>query len=114
MTARFFRYAGGDTVKYGFYWNVREWEAQVVPKEGGTLAGEADVRYIRMPLFVLLVVAPIMGAIYAFFLPFIGFAMLAMFLVGRLRRMITGTPPAVDATVKTAAASHGHSARKAA
>jgi hypothetical protein len=102
MAKGFFGYAGGDTVKYGFYWNVREWEAQVVSKEGGTLAGESDVRYIRMPLFALLILAPIMGAIYAFFLPFIGFAMLAMFLVGRLRRMITGTPPVVDASA------HGH------
>ena len=110
MAKGFFGYAGGDKVKYGFYWNVREWEAQVVPKEGGTLAGTSDVRYVRMPLFVLLVVAPIMGAIYAFFLPFIGFAMLAMFLVGRLRRMISGTPPAVDAS----AHAHGEKPRKAA
>lgn len=114
MTKSFFRYAGGDKVKYGFYWNVREWEAQVVPKEGGTLNGEADVRYIRMPLFALLVIAPVMGAIYAFFLPFIGFAMLAMFLVGRLRRMISGTPPAADATSGHPATAHHGSSRKAA
>ncbi len=98
MAKSFFKYAGGDRVRFGFYWNVREWEAQVVSKEGGTLAGEPDVRYIRMPLFAVLVLAPVMGAIYAFFLPFIGFAMLAMFLVGRLRGMISGTPPAVDAS----------------
>jgi hypothetical protein len=114
MTKSFFKYAGGDTVKYGFYWNVREWEAQVVPKEGGTLGGEPDVRYIRMPLFALLVLAPIMGAIYAFFLPFIGFAMLAMFLVGRLRSMITGTPPAIDASARASASAHHNSPRKAA
>ena len=108
MTKGFFKYAGGDTVKYGFYWNVREWDAQIVPKEGGTLAGESDVRYIRMPLFALLVLAPIMGAVYAFFLPFIGFAMLAMFLVARLRGMITGRPPAVEPAGKSGS-SHGHS-----
>jgi hypothetical protein len=100
MTKGFFKYAGGDEVKYGFYWNVREWEAQVVPREGGKLAGDRDIRYIRMPLL-------------AFFLPFIGFAMLAMFLVGRVRRMVTGTPPAVGAAGTAAEQGH-HDTKKAA
>lgn len=46
----------------------------------------------------LLVLAPLMGAAYAFFLPFIGFAMLVMFLAGKLRAMFSTTPPAADAT----------------
>lgn len=113
MTKGFFKYAGGDEVKYGFYWNIREWEAQVVPREGGKLAGDRDIRYIRMPLLALLVLAPVMGAVYAFFLPFIGFAMLAMFLVGRVRRMVTGTPPAVGAAGTAAEPGH-HDTKKAA
>ena len=85
---------GGDRVPAGFYWNAREWEAQVVPKEGGVLTGAAENPYIRMPLPAVLVLAPLMGAVYAFFLPFIGFAMVMMYLAGRLRRVFTTSPPA--------------------
>ena len=88
------RYKGGETVKPGFYFNLAEWEAQVVPKEGGVLTGAAENPYIRMPLPAVLVLAPLMGAVYAFFLPFIGFAMVMMYLAGRLRRLFTTTPPA--------------------
>ena len=88
------RYTGGEAVKAGFYWNLREWEANVIPREGGPLKGSADARYVRVPLPVLLVLAPIMGAAYAMFLPFIGFAMLAAFLAGRLKALFTTTPPA--------------------
>ena len=88
------RFVGGEIVKAGFYWNVREWEAQVVPREGGPLKGGPDERYLRVPLPLLLLLAPLMGAAYAMFLPFIGFAMLAAFLVGRLKTLFRTTPPA--------------------
>lgn len=102
MTKSFMKYHGGDEVRFGFYWNVREWEAQIVPREGGELKGRADVTYVRMPLLALLVLAPIMGGIYAIFLPFIGIAMVLMYLAGRLRSLFRTTPPAVDATVSAA------------
>lgn len=98
MLKRLIGYHGGDNVRFGFYWNPKEWEAQIVPKEGGMLRGEAEVGYIRMPMLLLLVFAPLMGAAYAFFLPFIGFAMVAMRLAGLLRRK-AGTPPAAEARV---------------
>jgi hypothetical protein len=98
MTKSFMRYHGGDEVRFGFYCNVREWEAQIVPREGGELKGRADQTYVRMPLLALLVLAPIMGGVYAIFLPFIGIAMVLMYLAGRLRSLFKTTPPAVDAT----------------
>ena len=98
MTKSFMKYHGGDEVRYGFYWNVREWEAQIVPREGGELKGRADLTYVRMPLLALLVLAPIMGGVYAIFLPFIGIAMVLMYLAGRLRSFFKTTPPAVGAT----------------
>jgi hypothetical protein len=51
---------------------------------------------VRLPLLAVLVLAPIMGAVYAFFLPFIGFAMVLGYLAGRVRRPVTTTPPAVE------------------
>ncbi len=99
-----FRFAGGEHVKAGFYWNLREWEANIVPREGGILTAKDDARYVRVPLPVLLVVAPVMGAAYAMFLPFIGFAMVAMYLAGLVKRLFTTTPPAKEAADQTRAA----------
>lgn len=90
------KHKGGDTVKAGFYWHAKEWAATVVPPEGGALPGDEGVTYVRTPLPVLLVLAPAMGAVFAIFLPFIGLAMLASFLTGRLRRSKPHTPPAVE------------------
>ena len=39
MALGFSKFHGGDNVRFGFYWNVKEWEAQIVPKEGGELEG---------------------------------------------------------------------------
>jgi hypothetical protein len=71
---------GGTAAKSGFYWNLGKWEMTMVPKQGGILPGGASQRYLRVPVFALLVIAPLMGAVYAMFLPFIGFAMLFTFL----------------------------------
>jgi hypothetical protein len=104
MALGFAKRRGGEAVKFGFYWNVAEWKAQIVPAAGGTLDGEEGTRFLRLPLLVVLVVAPLMGAAFAMFLPFIGFAMLAMFLVGRLKAPETRmTPPAAEAAGKLAA-----------
>lgn len=99
------RYEGGTKVKGGFYWNLREWNAQVVPREGAALEGGEAAKYVRIPAILVLVLAPIMGAAYAMFLPFIGFAMLAMYLTGKLKGRHATTPPAKEqhADVKHAA-----------
>ena len=46
----------------------------------GRLPGDSTERYLKVPVLALLVIAPLMGAVYAMFLPFIGFAMLFTFL----------------------------------
>jgi hypothetical protein len=94
------KFKSGDRVKAGFYWNLKEWEAHIVKPEGGLLPGGEDIKYVRLPLLAVLVLAPLMGAVYAFFLPFIGFAMVLAYLAGRLRRMFTTTPPAVEQRVR--------------
>jgi hypothetical protein len=71
---------GGMAVKTGFYWNLGTWQLLTVPKEGGLLPGRTEDRYLRLPVLLMLLVAPLMGALYVIFLPFIGFAMLAGFL----------------------------------
>jgi hypothetical protein len=71
---------GGTAAKSGFYWNLGKWEMTMVPKQGGLLPGDAGDKYLKVPVLALLFVAPIMGAVYAMFLPFIGFALLFSYL----------------------------------
>ena len=97
MALGFAKHVGGDRVKFGFYWNLAEWEAQLVSAEGGELKGDGSNRYVRLPLLALPVVAPLMGAAFAFFLPFIGFAMVAVYLLKRIRGTVTTTTPPAEA-----------------
>jgi hypothetical protein len=85
---------GGTAAKNGFYWNLGKWEMTMVPKQGGILPGGAGERYLKVPVVGLLVLAPLMGAVYAMFLPFIGFAMLFAFLGKKALAM--GRSGAVD------------------
>ena len=73
------KYTAGETVKAGFYWNTQAWGAEIVPKEGGALPGDAGEVYYRIGWPVLLVAAPVMGSAFAMFLPFIGIALLVRF-----------------------------------
>ncbi len=74
------KHIGGNAVKAGFYWNLKKWEMVPLSGIGGTLPGGAGDRYLKVPIVAFLFIAPVMGGLYAFFLPFIGFAMLAAFL----------------------------------
>ena len=101
MALGFRKQVGGEHVRFGFYWNLAEWEAQIVPAAGGDLKGTTDDKYIRLPLLALLVIAPLMGAAYAFFLPFIGFAMLAYYITLWLTEKLTGRKMFADVTERT-------------
>ena len=65
---------GGAKVESGYYWNLRAWEVVTVGAESA-LPGGKEERFVHVPLPVLFVVAPVMGGLFAIFLPFIGFAM---------------------------------------
>jgi len=66
----------GETVKAGFYFNLRSWELDLHRKDGA-LEGRDDDRYVRIPTLALLVLGPAMGFFFVIFLPFIGFALFA-------------------------------------
>jgi len=78
------KHTGGTDVKAGFYWNLRKWEMVTLSGAGGRLPGHADDRYLKVPIVAFLFIAPVMGGLYAFFLPFIGFAMVFAFLGRKL------------------------------
>jgi hypothetical protein len=66
---------GGQRVKAGNYWNLATGE-RIHIDEGGALPGDAGAVYYKLHPAVMLFAAPVLGLIYAVFLPFIGIAML--------------------------------------
>jgi len=82
-------YTGGTKVNYGFYWSAAAWDMAMIPTEGGLLPGATDRRYLRIPTFLFLLMAPIMGALYVVFLPFAGFALLLGHLGKAVSRLAT-------------------------
>ena len=67
-------YKGGETVGKGTYWNLSTMERMDVETEG-TLPGNRSERFFRMSAAGILVLGPVLGLVYAMFLPFIGIAM---------------------------------------
>jgi len=67
------RHNGGEMVGKGTYWNLTNGERIDIAEEGTLPVGRT---YYRMPAAAVLVAAPVLGLLYAAFLPFIGIAML--------------------------------------
>jgi hypothetical protein len=67
---------GGHKVPGGFYYHKGNWEITVVQGEKGTLPGNEETAWVRIPTLAMLVGAPVMGGLFVVFLPFLGFAML--------------------------------------
>ena len=68
------RHSGGDKVGKGTYWNLTNGERVDITDEG-TLPGDANRTFYKMPAAAIIVAAPVIGLAYAAFLPFIGIAM---------------------------------------
>ena len=69
------KHNGGDRVGKGTYWNLTNGERIDISDEG-TLPGDVKKTYYRMPAAAIIVAGPVLGLMYAAFLPFIGIAML--------------------------------------
>lgn len=65
---------GGQKTEKGTYWNIMNGEKVELEQEG-TLPGEGT--YLKAPTIVMLLAGPLLGLVYAIFLPFIGIAMTA-------------------------------------
>jgi hypothetical protein len=72
------RHHGGTAVRGGFYWNLSRWTILTIPGEGGLLPGNSAQTYLKLPVLLLLAIAPLMGGLFVMFLPFIGFAVVAL------------------------------------
>ncbi len=69
------RYTAGNKVGKGTYWNFSTGERLDIGAEG-VLPGGKGAIYYRLPATGIVMLGPILGLLYAAFLPFIGIAML--------------------------------------
>jgi hypothetical protein len=63
---------GGENVKGGYYFNLREWRLDVIEGARGPLA--APGHYVRIPVLLMLALAPLMGMVFVMLIPFVGLA----------------------------------------
>ena len=68
------KHNGGDRVGKGTYWNLTNGE-RIDVRDEGILPGDVKKAYYRMPAAAIIVAGPVLGLMYAAFLPFIGIAM---------------------------------------
>jgi len=79
---------GGHTVKAGTYWNLAN-GSRVQMEQEGQLPGSGQTRYIKAPVAVMLMAAPVIGLVFAVFLPFIGIAMTLSLIGKKLANAVT-------------------------
>jgi len=97
----FSQHHGGCIVDGGVYWSRRAMEFVPVPPSGGTLPGGNEDAYVRTPILLVLVLAPVMGLAFAMFLPLSG-----ILAVGRIvgRGFVGAVAPSRTGRVAYAAA----------
>jgi len=74
---------GGQKAVAGTYWNMADGSRIDMDGEGTLPGGQKD-RYIKAPSAAVLAAGPVLGLIFAVFLPFIGIAMAATLLVRKV------------------------------
>ena len=68
-------YIGGTTVAKGWYWSPMD-GGRVDMRDNGTLPGDKTCSYLKMSPLILLVIAPLFGMAFTFFLPLFGVGVL--------------------------------------
>ena len=93
-------YTGGQTVKGGYFLNLRDWKLEVLEGNTGLLPGDDQIRYRRVPMLAMIALAPMMGLMFVVLLPFIGLAVIGEQVV-RKTRALAGAKAAEPAKVTT-------------
>jgi hypothetical protein len=86
------RIHGGEPAAPGFYWSTTRWAIATVGEREAPLPGPANEAYVRIPTVAMLAAGPVMGGLFAVFLPFLGFAMVVRELVRGASRLGGGRP----------------------
>jgi len=77
------KHIGGERVKGGNYWNFSTGE-RVTIEAGGVLPGDSSTTYYNVHPAIILLAGPLLGLVYAVFLPFIGFAVIMQVVATKL------------------------------
>ena len=77
------RHNGGEKVSKGNYWNFSTGERVNISSEG-RLPGDDSVTYYKANPVIILAAGPILGLLYAAFLPFIGIAIVMKLVVTKI------------------------------
>ncbi len=77
------RHKGGHRAGKGTYWNFGTGERVDFAAEG-VLPGDGNAVYYRLPSAGILFMGPVLGLLYAAFLPFIGIAMVLKLIVQKI------------------------------
>jgi hypothetical protein len=77
------KHIGGETVTKGNYWNFSNGD-RISMDNGGVLPGGRTTTYYKASPLVILSAGPVLGLIYAAFLPFIGLAIIAKMVFTKL------------------------------
>lgn len=83
------KHTGGHKVGKGTYWNFDSGERVDVADEAVLPGGEKTV-YYRMPAAGIFVAGPVLGLLYAAFLPFIGIAMVLKLAAAKMAGSLAG------------------------
>ncbi len=90
---------GGSRVRSGYYWNPRHWTLIPVAHDGEILDGSPAEKFLRVPLPLALALVPLMGALFVFFLPALGFILLAQAMGLKLAGLFKRSAQELAATV---------------
>lgn len=90
----------GTRVKKGYYFSARSWSLQPMPADGAALPGGPGEKYLHVPLLAAFILAPLMGAAFLMFLPFIGFYLAAHAAARPVVRMFTRSATELAATMQ--------------
>ncbi len=74
---------GGHNVKAGTYWNVTNGSRTDLARED-MLPGGPETMYLKAPGLAVLAAGPVLGLLFAVFLPFIGIAMAALLIIKKV------------------------------
>jgi len=89
----------GTPVKSGHYFSLKSWTILPVEHDGELLPGAAGEQWVPMPLAVAVAAAPVLGAGFLMFMPFIGFYLTAKALTRPVVRIFSKSTTELAATM---------------
>jgi hypothetical protein len=90
---------GNGSVPGGYYLSMKNFNVEVIGDEGGTLPGDASMKYVGLPFPALFLVVPVVGLAFLMFLPAIGFYLVAKATVMKLTGHVAEGATSLAATV---------------